>query len=170
MTVAYERILVPLDGSELAARSLPHAQTLASLANARIILIQVIPSAAMLASQTAVSSSPGLGLPTIDPFLSSTQYESVQEALAKEAKNTLEEAAAPLRATSLQVDTVIVQGAPADTILAYAKENEIDLIVMSTHGRSGLARVVFGSVAENVLRNALCPVLLVRVEGDKDEE
>jgi nucleotide-binding universal stress UspA family protein len=66
----------------------------------------------------------------------------------------------------VQTETVILKGAPADGILSYAKESQIDLIVMSTHGRTGLARFVFGSVAESVLRQATCPVLLVRVVGE----
>lgn len=165
MTISYQRILVPLDGSELAARALPHAQALAALAGARLILLQVIPSTAMLVSETAVGT-PGLGLPTVDPFLSASQYETVETTLAEEAQKILDEAAAPLRAESLPVDTIILKGMAADAILAYAKEEKIDLIVMSTHGRSGLARMVYGSVAENVLRHAICPILLVRVAGE----
>jgi nucleotide-binding universal stress UspA family protein len=165
MTLTYQRILVPLDGSERAAAAIPHAEALAKLANARLILLQVIPSAAMLISDTAISS-PGMGLPATDPFLSPGHYESVEKTLAEEARTTLETAAVPLTANGVQVETVILKGAPADSILAYAVENAIDLIVMSTHGRTGLARLVFGSVAENVLRHAACPVLLVRVAGE----
>jgi nucleotide-binding universal stress UspA family protein len=165
MTISYQRILVPLDGSEFAARALPHAEALTTLTGAHLVLLQVIPSAAMLISETAVGT-PGLGLPTVDPFLSAAQYEAVEETLANDAKTTLDEAAAPLLANSLQVETVILKGAPADAILTYAKEEKIDLIIMSTHGRSGLARMVYGSVAENVLRHATCPILLVRVTGE----
>jgi nucleotide-binding universal stress UspA family protein len=169
MTVSYQRILVPLDGSELAARALAHAETIATLAGARLILLQVIPSAAMMVSETAIAT-PGLGLPTVDPFVSASQYEAVEETLANEAKTFLEEAASPLRAHSLQVETVTLKGSPADSILVYASENQIDLIAMSTHGRSGLARLVYGSVAEKVLRHATCPVLLVRVVAEQAEE
>jgi nucleotide-binding universal stress UspA family protein len=165
MTVSYQRILVPLDGSERATAALDHAATLAKLANAHLVLLQVIPSAAMLVSETAVAS-PGMGMPTLDPYLSTTQYQSVEESLKEEARKHLDEAAAPLLANAIQVETVILQGAAADSILAYASEKNIDMIVMSTHGRTGLARLVFGSVAENVLRRATCPVLLVRVAGE----
>jgi nucleotide-binding universal stress UspA family protein len=165
MTVSYQRILVPLDGSERAAMALHHAEAIANLANARLLLLQVIPSAAMLVSET-VAASPGVGLPTVDPFVSSSQYESVEQSLADEAQKTLNEAAAPLLASSLQVETVILKGTPAEAILAYADEQQIDLIAMSTHGRTGLARLVYGSVAESVLHRATCPVLLVRVAQD----
>jgi nucleotide-binding universal stress UspA family protein len=165
MTVSYQRILVPLDGSERAATALLHAETIAKFANARVVLLNVIPSAAMLVSETAVSS-PGMGLPTVDPYVSASQFEEVEQSLAQEAQTILESAATPLRANSLQVETVILKAAPADGILTYANENQIDMIVMSTHGRTGLARLVFGSVAESVLRRATCPVLLVRVAGE----
>ena len=164
MTVPYQRILVPLDGSARAAMALLHAETLAKLANARVVLLQVIPSAAMLVSETAVST-PGMGLPTVDPFLSASQYESVEKSLEEEARHTLNTAAAPFVAKSIPVETVILKGAPAEAILTYASEQKIDLIVMSTHGRTGIARLVFGSVAENVLHHASCPVLVVRVGG-----
>lgn len=166
MTVSYQRMLVPLDGSERAASALVHAESLAKLAHAQLVLVQVIPSAAMLVSETAVGSS-GMGLPTVDPFVSASQYESIEQTLAEGAKTALDEAAAPLLANGVQVETVILKGSPAESIIAYAREFNIDMIVMSTHGRSGLARLVYGSVAESVLHHAPCPVLLVRVASDE---
>jgi len=165
MTITYQRILVPLDGSERAAAALPHAEVLAKLTNARVILLQVIPSTAMLVSESTVAA-PGMGLPAVDPFLASTQYESVEAALAQEAQTMLDTAAAPLQANGVQTETVVLRGAPADGILTYAGDSHVDLIVMSTHGRTGLARLVFGSVAESVLHRSTCPVLLVRVAGE----
>jgi nucleotide-binding universal stress UspA family protein len=165
MTVTYRQILVPLDGSERAAAALDHAATIAKLASARLALVQVIPSAAMLVSETAVAS-PSMGMPTVDPYLSASQFESVESALTEEAKVTLGAAAETTRVQGIDTETVLLQGAPADAILAYAQEHQTDLIVMSTHGRTGLARLVFGSVAESVLRRATCPVLLVRVAGE----
>jgi nucleotide-binding universal stress UspA family protein len=165
MMVHYQRILVPLDGSERAAAALAHAETIAKLAGAQITLLQVVPSAAMLISDAAVRT-PGMGLGTVDPFLSSSQFEEVETALTEEATNTLNSAAATLTSAGVKVDTVILQSHPADGILNYAGENDIDLIVMSTHGRTGIARLVFGSVAESVLHHATCPVLLIRVTGE----
>lgn len=162
MAVSYQHILLPLDGSELAAGALPHAEALATLAKARLVLLQVVPSTAMIASETA-AASPGLGLPTVDPFVTSGQLETIEETIASEANTNLGSVATALRANSLQVDTVILQGSPADAILTYAKNEHIDLIVMATHGRTGIARALFGSVAESVLHHATCPVLLVRV-------
>lgn len=165
MTITYQHILVPLDGSERAASAIAHAESIAKLSNARLVLLQVIPSAAMLVSETAIAS-PGMGMPTIDPFLSASQFDSVEDALVQEATKTLTDAAKPLQDSGLHVETVILSGLPADSIVAYATENKIDLIVMSTHGRTGLSRLLFGSVAESVLRHATCPIMLVRVASE----
>lgn len=165
MTITYQHILVPLDGSERAASALAHAEAIAKLNNAHLVLIQVIPSAAMLVSETAIAS-PGMGMPAVDPFLSAAQFDSVEDALIQEATKTLNDAAKPLQDSGLNVDTVILSGLPADSITTYAKEHNIDLIVMSTHGRTGLSRLVFGSVAESVVRQANCPIMLVRVTGE----
>jgi len=165
MTVSYQQILVPLDGSHHAAVAIDYAEPIATLAKARLVLVHVLPSTAMLVSETAVAT-PGMGMPTIDPYLSTTQFDEVENTLEKEAAKSLSEAAAPLIAKSLQVTTVILKGAPADAIRAYAKQEGVDLIVMSTHGRTGFFRMVFGSVAESVLHHSPCPVLMVRVTGD----
>jgi nucleotide-binding universal stress UspA family protein len=162
MTISYQRILVPLDGSEFAALALPHAETIAALSGARLTLIQVVPDAATMAIESTLPST-GIGMPTVDPYLATTQFEAVEEELTQNAKTVLAETAALLLAKSLQVETVIIKGTPADSIIAYATENNVDLIVMSTHGRSGLGRLVYGSVAERVLHHSPCPILLVRV-------
>lgn len=165
MSITYQHILVPLDGSERAASALDHAESIAKLSNAHLVLLQVIPSTAMLVSETAIAT-PGMGMPTIDPFLSATQFDSVEDALVKDATNTLNQAAKPLQDQGINVETVILSGLPADSIVTYAIEQKIDLIVMSTHGRTGLSRLLFGSVAESVLRHATCPIMLVRVASE----
>jgi len=77
--------------------------------------------------------------------------------------NYLEKLAAPLREEGVNVKTAVVErDVVAEAIVDYAEQNDIDLIVMTTHGRSGLSRLVFGSVAESVVRHAPCPVLLIR--------
>lgn len=162
MTISYKRILVPLDGSEFAAFALPHAETLATLTGAHLILVQAVPSAATMAAEASLPST-GIGMPTMDPFLMENQFETVETELTNNAATILTEAAVPLREKSLQVETAVISGVPADAIIAYAQSEQIDLIVMSTHGRSGLSRLVYGSVAERVLHHSPCPVLLVRV-------
>lgn len=137
----FEKILVPLDGSTLAEQALPAAKEIASAGNARLVLFRVVPYFTVLAA---------------DPLL----YEEMNRMGEDEAQ-------AYLRATQegigeeVAVEVACDVGSAADAILQYAQENEIDLIVMSSHGRSGINRWVYGSVAERVLSQAPCPVLVI---------
>jgi len=141
----YKKILAPLDGSELAERALEHVKTVAQGCRApRVILLQVIPWPAHPAHT-----------------LSDELIRSESEKAEAYATEYLAKVADSLRKGSIPVKTAIVHGGPAEEILDYAKQNKVDLIVMSTHGRSGVSRWVFGSVAERVLRHSATPVLIV---------
>src|SRR5262245_66633328 len=82
--------------------------------------------------------------------------------LCAEAEAYLLPFTAELRANGIRVTTDVRRGEPVDEILAAARESRADLIIMTTHGRTGFARILFGSVAEGVLRHADVPVLLMR--------
>ncbi len=139
----YKRILVPLDGSELAEAVLPHALALAKSTGAELVLLRVafVPI-----------------LPGIDPI-------EVQATAVEEAENYVAAAAKPLQAHGVKVEAKIRYGDPVDEILDHVTRDHIDLIAMATHGRTGLKRVVLGSVSEHVLRRASVPVLLVRADA-----
>ena len=145
----YKQILVPLDGSELAEGAVSHAEELAKAFDAKVTLLSVI-------EPVAVYSQPGVVGPVV----------SVSMDMEEEVRNVteyLDNIADKLRKDGVDVMRVVREGDPASQICDYAHENRVDLIVMSTHGRSGLQRLVYGSVAEHVLHNARVPVLLVRV-------
>jgi nucleotide-binding universal stress UspA family protein len=145
----YKKILVPLDGSELAEKAIPYATELCK-GETEVILFQVIHIPLPLAAPDA-----SIAVPMPDP------QELMDEALAY-----LEGIAESLRKDGVNAKAVAnEQDVTADAIIAYAKENDVDLIVMTTHGRSGLSRLVFGSVAESVVRHTPCPVLLIRTNG-----
>jgi nucleotide-binding universal stress UspA family protein len=138
------RILVPLDGSELAGHVVPLAIDLARRAGAEIILMQSISLATESLGMLAGGAPELLGL-------------------AEEgARDYLNEVAKGLRDQGLTVAIDVRLDPAADGILAVAAERSADLIVMSTHGRGGFGRWVYGSVADRVLRGAPIPVLLVR--------
>jgi nucleotide-binding universal stress UspA family protein len=99
--------------------------------------------------------------PMIDPT-------PILEAEREEAVSYLASVAARLKQHNLNVSTEHFDGPPAEEIVERARALGISLILMTTHGRSGLGRMVFGSVADSVLRHAPCPVLLVRVKADED--
>lgn len=137
-----ERILVPLDGSTLAEAALTKAVPLAKEAGgASIVLVRATEASAIAGG---------------DPI-------EAQVAVVKEAEAYLEAVAARVRESGVkEVSTSVWYGPPAPAIVEAADMTRADVIVMSTHGRSGLGRLVLGSVAESVLRGTHIPILLLR--------
>jgi nucleotide-binding universal stress UspA family protein len=147
MDTRFKHILVPLDGSKLAESALPDAFALAQLGQARVTLFRVLP--------------PIEHVVTIDP----NHPIYVDEQWAGQRTEALEYLKSICRRMGYHPPMVqfeVQMGAVAETIIDYAHSQPIDLIVMATHGRSGLQRWVYGSVADKVLRGADLPVLLVR--------
>jgi nucleotide-binding universal stress UspA family protein len=132
------RILVPLDGSEMSAAVLPTVHQMARLYGAQVVLLHVI------------EARPGL-------YPTATSTETPQEARA-----SLEPYCAGLQGVTVQ--TLVAKGSPSFAILDAAKDG-IDLVAMTTHGRSGPSRWVFGSVAEHVLHHIEAPLLVFRTSG-----
>ena len=152
------RILVPLDGSDLAEAALPHAKELASRLSSSIHLLRVVP----LARQLAVSSFAGSGGIDGMPGLDVKAIDEAVEARLEEAMVYIEEQGKKLRQEGVSVEWEVRQGTAAEEILECAKNNDIDLIAISTHGRSGLGRLVFGSVFDSVMRGAGIPVMVIK--------
>ena len=148
-----KRILVPLDGSELAEGVLPHAADLAKGLQAEVVFIQVVNVLSPIQPMEPISG------PAVMPLLSLP--EDV-EAERKAAEDYLSRVVTDWRAMGINACCEVVLDAPASSIVGYARSHQVDLIAMSTHGRSGLSRLVFGSVAEQVVREAGIPVLLVK--------
>ncbi len=135
------RILVPLDGSALAEAALGRAAELAREGNGTLVLLRAAEAHAMT-----------LGDPS-----------AAQVAVVREAEEYLGGIAAALRRDGLgKVETSVWYGPAAPAIVEAARLRHADLIVMSTHGRSGVGRLVLGSVAESVLRGTTVPILLFR--------
>jgi nucleotide-binding universal stress UspA family protein len=149
----FRRILVPLDGSELAERALPYATDLARQLGATLTLLRVVNSLELTAAQSFSS------------YLPAEVYDAAFEDARRAAREYLEVVASRLSAEGLQVDWVVRTGDPAGEVIEHGREGHADLVVMSTHGRSGLGRWVYGSVADRVLRGGTIPVLLVRAFG-----
>jgi len=141
-----QRILVPLDGSPLAELALAEALALATLPNTEVILLQVVPPIEDVITV-------GLQQITLDQ-----QWDLQKE----QALHYLHTIAARPEWHGLQIDVAVEMGKPAETILAFAERHGINRIVMSTHGKTGLGRWAFGSVADKILRAADTTVVLVR--------
>lgn len=145
----YRRIIVPLDGSELAGRALVHARELARRLSAPVHLVRVVD--AHVLAQLGVT---GLAFDAV----------AVRELVREEDEDAtafMDGQVAELRKEGVDVSGAVVHGTVAASIVASSGPD--DLIVMASHGRSGLRRWFLGSVAEEVLRQATAPVLLVRM-------
>jgi nucleotide-binding universal stress UspA family protein len=143
----YERVLIPLDGSEVAEAILPFAEKVAGPLDAEVVLLRVVEPVA-----------PGEAMAPAGVMPPDTL--SLREA---EAREYLAALAGRLTGKGLRVQTAVRVGFPATEIVGVAAARACDLIAMSTHGRTGVRRVLFGSVAESVLRTAAVPVLMVRM-------
>jgi nucleotide-binding universal stress UspA family protein len=145
-----KHILVPTDLSEGAEQALDYACELAVRLGAKIHLLNVI-------------GIPALGVPELGVALTGSMIDQ----LVIDAQTAIDELARTK--CTAQLGSVLVRtGDARDTINQIAKELDIDLIVMGTHGRRGLSRALLGSIAENVVRTAPCAVLTVRLRDDKD--
>jgi nucleotide-binding universal stress UspA family protein len=141
----YEKILVPLDGSALAEQALRHAGEIARGTGTEILLMQAI----------------YLPVPVVSEPVLLAEGRVLEEA-ARVASEYLERVEAQLTEKGHRVRTVVDERPPAEAILHVADREKVDLIVMSTHGRSGLSRLMMGSIAESVLRNTHRTVMLVK--------
>lgn len=139
MMITVKRILVPTDFSETSDAALNYAIDLALTFRARLFLVHV----------------PGETGVNFEADFPMVQFENA-------TRERLETLVSPRDMITLRPEYALRLGTPADEIVRYAGSREIDLIVMGTHGRSGVAHMVMGSVAEKVVRTAPCPVVTVR--------
>lgn len=165
MAGMYKKILVPLDGSDLAAKALPYGAEIAELSGAQLILFQVVDAELgrilMAPVGMGMSGEGGAtGMGGVPVAVSSDEEES-QRAI-EQAKRNLDALVDSLKRRGIHAVANVDVGDPAERIVDYAVENDVDLVVMSTHGRTGVARWAYGSVAQKVLHAAACPVLIAR--------
>lgn len=143
-------ILVSLDGSELAELAIPYARQVVDK-NGEIILLSVV-------------DLPDFPIYSIYPIPISTpepDYNTIVTDMLANARDYLDNLANNLRLSGYRVKTVVKSGEPATSIIEEAQDRSVDAIVMSTHGRSGLSKWLFGSVTQKVLSIMPCPVIVV---------
>ena len=153
----YQRILVPIDGSATGARGLEEAIKLGKLTGARLRLVHVV-------DELSFAMSAGYGL---------TYTGDVLNVLREAGTEILGKAINHAKAAGLEADSVLndsFAGRVCDLVLAQAKAWGADLIVLGTHGRRGVGRMFMGSDAENIVRGATTPVLLVRSDAAADSD
>ena len=145
--IKLKKILYPSDFSESSREALKYAVSFAREFKARLVLMHVVNEQIF---------SEGLSLPRLTP------PEALEQELTAEGGRQLRMLIPAGELAGLQVEHVILRGMPFLEIIRYAKANDVDLIVIGTHGRSGMEHIIFGSTAEKVVRKAPCPVLSVR--------
>ena len=146
----YKRILLTLDGSELAEQALPHAITQAEHFQAELILLRVLePLGEIL-------------------YLPVALVRSAEEITRELARKYLEQVATVVREIGISVRVVTVDGYPHEEIVRFAENEQVDLIVTCTRGQSGLSRWLMGSVADRVVRGVTVSLLLIHAQKDRD--
>ncbi|MFC2062903.1 universal stress protein [Chloroflexota bacterium] len=148
----YQKILLPLDGSELAECVLPHAESIAKgCGTTSVVLIRVV--------------SPIQVRYDISYSLSEPEQEKLYSQAVQHTQSYLEQVAGRLKEQGLSVTPEVLTGPVAESIAEYTRKNEIDLMIIATHGRSGVSHWVWGSIADKILRSACVPVLMIRAPG-----
>lgn len=151
----YKKILVPLDGSELAECVLPHVEVIVKGCELpEVIFLQVIEPPVTPYSYRYVSEAER------QKFVAEDTAEA-----RKAATDYLNRIIESTNYSKLNIQSEIVIGKPAEIIADYAAKKEAGLIVIATHGRSGVSRWAYGSVADRILRSSCIPVLMVRAPG-----
>jgi len=149
----YRRILWPTDLSRFARTALPHALQLVAGSNGELVIVHVLPTVAAY----------------VAPELAGLPWDQIDRANRAIGQRKLDRMTKAIQAEhpELQVHDILAKGVVAEEVLRVARRLRCHLIVLASHGRTGLKHVLMGSVAENVVRRAPCPVLIVRPRGYK---
>ncbi len=151
----YDTIVVPLDGSVWGETALPYAIEIAKKSGSQVYLLHVVSGEA---DSTLLPSERGMMLPGETDVPDRSKEDKLT--LAREYLDVI---AKKVAEPGLQLFSEVMEGRPAPAIIHFAQKVGADLIVLTTHGRTGVARMVMGSVADQIVRQSGCPVLLIRV-------
>jgi len=147
----YRKIMVPLDGSQLAEIVLPHVEVIAQAnKSAEIMLVQAVEPIAIPYGREMAQ------------LISMEQVKKFEAHNEVQAKSYLTEVSAQLSKTGINVKTYITYGKAAEALADFAAKNNVDLVIIATHGRSGVSRWVLGSVADRLLHSISTPTLVIR--------
>lgn len=152
----FNRILIPLDGSRFGSRAIKYAVELAYRFGAKIYLVQVVKPAVPITGSTVVG--PGEDLAAAKTAVQIAQDEDKRN--VDKAKRYLQRKSRGIRKHEIDISYEVLVGNPASSIIGFARKHNIDLIVMTSHGKGGLKRAVLGSVADEVVRESGKPVLV----------
>jgi nucleotide-binding universal stress UspA family protein len=148
----YKKILVPLDGSDLAECVIPHVESIAKGCGVEeVVFLRVV--------------EPFQQICDFEGCVSKETIDSIDTDSEATADSYLNQLVKRIQYDGVSVKPEVITGTPAESIADYAAKNSIGLITISTHGRSGISRWSWGSVADRVLRSACVPILMIRAPG-----
>lgn len=155
----FQKILVPLDGSRFASRAMKYAVEIARQFDAEIILMQVEKPTTPIAATDG--PQPGIQSPAAAKVAVQIALDEDKRKLSK-ARRYLSRKVREIKGKKISCSYHVNTGDPAKSIILYSQKKKIDLIIMTSHGKSGIVRAVMGSVADEVVRNSGKPVLVIR--------
>ncbi len=151
----YEKIMVPLDGSELAECVLPHVEGLIKGCHvSNVVFVRVV---------EPITAPVGIG----NVYIGREESRERESTRKSAVKDYLNQTVDRLKHEGTELHSEVLVGRVADSLADYTEKNDIDLILIATHGRSGVTRWVRGSIADKILRSSNAPVLMVRAPGTK---
>jgi len=149
----YQKIMVPLDGSELAECVLPHVESLVKAGGVEEVFFVRVVEPSYISSHFS------------DYAIPEDELKRIEARNKTAAQNYLDQLVSRLDYGKVKLQAEVLNGMVAETLAEYAQKQGVDLIVIATHGRSGISRWVWGSVADRLLRSSRVPVLMVRAPG-----
>lgn len=156
----YKKILVPLDGSELAECVFPHVESIVNGCQVpEVVFIRVVEPVTL--PQGTITDG-GTVYTEADAAKARESSDAMNKA---DAEKYLSDIASRFQYGNVRNQTVVLKGKAAETIADYAEKNDVDLIILATHGRSGISRWVWGGSADKILRSACVPLLMIRAPG-----
>lgn len=158
----YKKVVVPLDGSKLAECVLPHLESIAKGCHTEEVILVTVTERIIGASTVKYPTAPQASLPAPVPVIRVPLTVGKKQ---RQGERYLERIAKRLQKAKIIVRTEVLLGDPADEITTFADNNEAGLILIASHGRSGISRWTYGSVADRVFRATCVPVLMVRAPG-----
>jgi nucleotide-binding universal stress UspA family protein len=154
----YKHIMVPLDGSELAECVLAQVETI-------VKSCQLPPKVTLVRVVTPLKLYGGLDYGGVVEYISPEQIQRLEDDSRKSAEDYLAKVVSRLKSNGIKARSQVVFGLASESLTNYAEKNGVDLILIATHGRSGINEWFWGSVAERVLKTSKVPVLMVRPQG-----
>ena len=150
----YKKIMVPLDGSKLAECVLPHLEAvIKGCESSEVVVVQAVEPLSVPYGRE------------VSQFTSLEQVKAFETHQKVEAEKYLKEVVTRLKKTGIKAKSKVIYGKAGESLSDYVTKNGVDLVIIATHGRSGISRWVWGSVADRLVRSVCVPVLMVRVPG-----